>query len=192
MSSSANDQGDLAIEVVTVRCLACFTTASYSETIKRFHALVPKLDLAGFRAATSLSGIQEVIRQASSPSGFVQFMEFDHGRWLQHCPPPHEAGSNQRERGQGHQQLGLHRFTFGNPLYAMEILQQNPDAAMSVPLDGCIAEQPDGTCKISTVLPGDLMAGLQGPSSESDLRAAVNRLADRVKRLMAALADRNA
>ena len=192
MSSSANAHGDLAIEDVSVRRLTCFTTASYSDIIKHFHALIPKLDLASFRAATSLSSIQQVIRQADSPSGFVQFVEFDHGRWLGHCPLPHEAGSEQRERGEGHQQLGLHRFTFGNPLYAMEILQQSPDAALNVPLDCCIVEQPDGTCKISTVLPGDLMAGLQGQPSESDSRAVVDRLADRVKRLMGALADRNA
>lgn len=112
----------------TVTKLTCYFNDTYDATIRRFRLRVPQLDISRYRASTSDRDIKQALEAANSPSGFVLFAEYNHAGWMRHFMT--QAGPFRR----------AHRFTFGNPLYALPVLQENIEAALRIPLDCCFIE----------------------------------------------------
>lgn len=130
----------------TATKLTCYYKDAYDTVIRRFRLQVPQLDILRIRAATSDQDVTHVLEDASSPSGFVLFADYNHAGWMRHFTT--EGGALQR----------AHRFTFGNPLYALPVLQQNIEAALHIPLDCCFIEELDeNRTKLVVTLPSSFL-----------------------------------
>jgi uncharacterized protein (DUF302 family) len=116
----------------TITKLNCNFDDAYDMIIQRFRLHVPQLNMAHIRAATTDEEIKQALEAAVSPSGFVLFAEYNHAGWMQHFTM--DGKPTQR----------AHRFTFGNPLYALPVLQHSIQAALHIPLDCCFIEELDG------------------------------------------------
>ncbi|RFU28561.1 hypothetical protein B7463_g7766, partial [Scytalidium lignicola] len=68
--------------------------------------------------------------EIQGPAGFMQFHEFDHGRWIKLF-----------DVGQG---LRLKRVILGNPLIAITMLRHDSNAGLCVPIELLIRELEDG------------------------------------------------
>lgn len=128
---NANSIGQHSTTRTTITNVTYYSNDSYDEVMRRFRGKVPKLDVIRLRAATNAADITKVLEDANSPSGFVLFAEYNHAGWMRHFEA--QAGPLKR----------AHRFTFGNPLYALPVLQGEIEAALRVPLDCCFIEDPD-------------------------------------------------
>ncbi|KAF9696733.1 hypothetical protein EKO04_005169 [Ascochyta lentis] len=111
--------------------LTCYYNDTYDNVIRQFKLLVPQLDLVRIRTAVSDQDVMHVLEDVSSPSGFVLFADYNHAGWMRHFTT--QVGAQKR----------AHRFTFGNPLYALPALQENIGVALHIPLDCCFIEELD-------------------------------------------------
>ena len=126
----------------TATKLTCYYNDAYDSIIQRFRIEVPQVDILRIRAAISAQDVTHVLENASSPSGFVSFAEYNHAGWMRHFS--NQGGSSKR----------AHRFTFGNPLYALPVLQQDIEVAVHIPLDCCFIEELDeGRTRLVVTLP---------------------------------------
>jgi uncharacterized protein (DUF302 family) len=126
----------------TVTKLTCYYNDAYEAVVHQFQLQVPQIDTLRIRAATNNHETKQVLEDINSPSGFVLFADYNHAGWTRHFT------------AQGVTLQRAHRFTFGNPLYALPILQQNIEAALHIPLDCCFIEQPDhNRTKLVVTLP---------------------------------------
>jgi uncharacterized protein (DUF302 family) len=116
----------------TITKLTCNFDEAYDIIVERFRLHVPQLSIARIRAATNDEEIKQALEAAGSPSGFVLFAEYNHAGWMRHFAI--EGNPTQR----------AHRFTFGNPLYALPVLQHSIQAGLHIPLDCCFIEELDG------------------------------------------------
>jgi len=162
----------------TVSKLTHYYDDTYDAVIGRLRAQVPQLDTLRMRAATSSQDIIRVVEDAKSPSGFVLFAEYNHAGWMRHFTP----------RGEILQRA--HRFTFGNPLYALPVLQQRIDVALHIPLDCCIVEESDkNRTKLIVTLPTSF---IEIDSGDSDgVRAALAEIEQKMLALVQSLAPQS-
>ncbi|KAF2736688.1 hypothetical protein EJ04DRAFT_148947 [Polyplosphaeria fusca] len=131
----------------TIIKLTCSFNDTYEAIIQRFRLQVPQLDILRIRTATSDEDVKQAVEAARSPSGFVLFAEYNHAGWMRHFMT--QGGSLRR----------AHRFTFGNPLYALSVLQHNIQAALRIPLDCCFIEElEDKRTQMIVDLPINLLA----------------------------------
>lgn len=173
------------VEKVTVKRLTLDIPTPYAQIIDRFRTLVPRIDLSQLRAQNKPEGIEDLIRTTGTTTGFVTFTEFDHGRWIRHFPP----FSNKTPDGAGELTptatgRGVHRFIFGNPLFAITMLRESLEAALHVPLDCSFVEQVDGSARIIMLLPDSLVAGHAAVSDNEALHNAALDLEGKVYRLI--------
>lgn len=111
--------------VRTIKTITFYSDDTYDAIISSFRSQVPPLDIARMRAATNDKEIKQAVEAACSPSGFVLFADYNHAGWMRHF---------------GHQSRA-HRFTIGNPLFALPVLQHDIDVALHIPLDCCFVEE---------------------------------------------------
>ncbi|KAJ5155288.1 hypothetical protein N7492_008091 [Penicillium capsulatum] len=166
------------IETIAVKRLAVTIPTSYIQTIHRFRTLVPQIDLVRMRAQSSPEEIAETVRSTGTSTDFVTFTEFDHGRWIRHFPPfsdtTQTSGENSSTSGRG-----IHRFIFGNPLFAIGLIRESREAALHVPLDCGFVEQEDGSTRMIILLPDGLVASHVAVSDNQALHAAALDLGGR-------------
>ncbi|KAJ5668941.1 hypothetical protein N7462_010011 [Penicillium macrosclerotiorum] len=180
------------IEAITVRRLTAPIASPHARVVERFRALVPPVNLGDLRAQSGPAGIAQVIQNTHTTTGFVLFAEFNHGAWIRHFPPftnpgnPGNTGNVPDAVQVGH---GAHRFIFGNPLYAITMIQESVEAALHVPLDGGFFEQPDGTTKMVILLPEGLVAGPEEMAGNEALRLAARELEAKVFKLIEAISE---
>ncbi|KAJ6134412.1 hypothetical protein N7523_000734 [Penicillium sp. IBT 18751x] len=171
------------VETISVRRLTIDINTRYNQAIERFRSLVPPIKLGDLRNATSPDQIEAVVRDTATTTEFVLFTEFNHGQWIRHFPPfttaPEIAGAGR----------GVHRFIFGNPLFAITMIREDVEAAMHVPLDCGFFEQADGSAKMVILLPDGLVAGHAGAADNEALHVAALALEAKVFKLVEAMAN---
>lgn len=182
-----------SVETVPIQRLTIDVAVPCAELVERFRHHVPPIKAGVLREQTSAEGIARVIQETGTKSGFVLFAEFDHGRWIRHFPPfssesttllgPTAVHEHDSERGRG--PLGAHRFIFGNPLFAIDMIRESVEATLHVPLDCGFVEQPDGSTRIVMLLVEGLIAGHSGTLANEGLRQMTRELQIKVFRLMA-------
>ena len=167
---------DSTTEQIVVHRLVSHTATPYAEVIQHFRHLVPQINLIDYRAQTSAEGIERVIRNTGTTNNFVLFAEFNHGHWIKHFPTTPIPSSSLQSTSLDdvvHGGRGLHRFVFGNPLFAITMIREDVEAALHVPMDCCLIEQEDGSTRTVTLLPSGLIAAHEtGRSNEALKRAA--------------------
>ncbi|QPG95639.1 hypothetical protein C2857_001519 [Epichloe festucae Fl1] len=192
-----------SVETIPIQRLTVDVALPCAELVERFRHHVPPIKAGVLREQTSAEGIARVIQETGTKSGFVLFAEFDHGRWIRHFPPfstestppppppppppplgPTAVHERDSERGRG-AALGAHRFIFGNPLFAIDMIRESVEATLHVPLDCGFVEQPDGSTRIVMLLVEGLIAGHSGTLANEGLRQTTRELQIKVFRLMA-------
>ena len=157
----------------TITKLICYSNDGYDTVIQEFRLLVPQINIPRMRAAASNKDISHAVEAASSPSGFVLFAEYNHAGWMRHFVT--EGKTLQRS----------HRFTFGNPLYALPVLQNDIQAALHIPLDCCFIEELEAKrTKMIVTLPTTLLEGTDNDGVKQALADLESRLLTLVQRLM--------
>lgn len=173
------------VENIAVQRLTLDVPTPYAQTIDRFRTLVPRIDLGRLRAQDGPEGISDVIRSTGTSTGFVIFTEFDHGRWIRHFPPfsdtALDGGEGLSSKAAGR---GVHRFIFGNPLFAITMIRESLEAALHVPLDCSFVEQEDGSTRMVMLLPDSLVAGHISVSGNQALHDAALELQGKIYNLM--------
>lgn len=154
-------------EPITVHRLTSHTTTPFATVIQRFRTLVPQVDLKHLRSQRSAEGVKEVIEstleQSDALSGgyqkrFVLFYELNHSHWIHYFSestgdPPAESALQQGR--------GLVRFIFGNPLIAVDILREDLESGLHLPVECMFVETREGDAggtKMVVMMPGGLIA----------------------------------
>lgn len=121
----------------------------FDTVVAAFEAAVGAVDDQAFRAAVKAStgpeDFERRIRAFEGPSGFMRFMQIDHGAWLARIGMTAQAKL----------------YILGNPLIARTMLQYDLGAGLYVPVRMMIYEDPrSGGCRVAYDLPSSLMARL--------------------------------
>jgi uncharacterized protein (DUF302 family) len=104
------------------------------------------------------------IRAVEGPSGFIRFLDVDHGAWMT------RIGLKARAR----------LYVLGNPLIARTMLQHDLGVGLNVPVRVMIYEdQKTGTTRLAYDLPSSLMARL----GNEKVTAAAERLDEKLAEL---------
>lgn len=122
---------------------------SFDAVVAAFEAAVGTADEASFRAAVNASAnaedFERRVRAFEGPSGFMRFMQIDHGAWMA------KIGLTARVK----------LYILGNPLIARTMLEHDIGAGLNVPVRALIYEDPrGGTCCLAYDLPSSLLARL--------------------------------
>lgn len=145
------------------------TDRSFDDVIARLHSLTGSVE-EGFEAALSdvddLEGFTSRMKAREGRSGFMRFLRIDHGAWM--TKYFHEA-------------VRSVTYLLGNPLIAIDMLRQDPEAGLNVPFRLMVVEDGVGA-KIIYDLPSTLMSGLdQSVVGHAErLDANIERLIDEV------------
>lgn len=155
-------------EPITVHRLTSYTTTPFATVIQRFRTLVPQVDLKHLRSQTSAEGVREVIEstleRSDAQSGgyqkqFVLFYELNHSHWIRYFS---ESTEDLLVENPLHQGRGLVRFIFGNPLIAVDILREDIEAGLHLPVE-CMfvetGEKDSGGTQMVVMMPGGPIAG---------------------------------
>lgn len=154
-------------EPITVHRLTSHTTTPFATVIQRFRTLVPQVDLKLLRSQTSAEGVREVIestleRSDAQPGGyqkqFVLFYELNHSHWIRYFS---ESTKDLLVENPLHQGRGLVRFIFGNPLIAVDILREDIEAGLHLPVECMFVETGEkdiGGTQMVVMMPGGLIA----------------------------------
>ncbi|HTW88502.1 MAG TPA: DUF302 domain-containing protein [Candidatus Binataceae bacterium] len=121
----------------------------FDAVILAFEAAVGAVDDQVFRAevkaATGVEDFERRIRAFEGPSGFMRFMQIDHGAWLA------RIGIAARAK----------LYILGNPLIARTMMEHDLGAGLHVPVRMMIYEDShSGGCRVAYDLPSSLMARL--------------------------------
>lgn len=154
-------------EPITVHRLTSYTTTPFATVIQRFRTLVPQVDLKNLRSQRSAEGVREVIEstleQSDAQSGgyqkqFVLFYELNHSHWIHYFS---ESTEDPPVEDALHQGRGLVRFIFGNPLIAVDILREDIESGLHLPVECMFVETGEkdvGGTKMVVMMPGGLIA----------------------------------
>lgn len=201
-------------EPITAHRLTSYTTTPFATVIQRFRTLVPQVDLRNLRLQTSAEGIRNVIestlKQSDAHLGeyqkqFVLFYELNHSHWFRHfnTEPTEPTASTLSSHTFGelskspsvenvpHRGGGLIRFIFGNPLIAADILKEDFEAGLHVPVECMFVETGEknvGGTKMVVMMPGGLIDRDRyekaGETEEQTLRLKVAELEAKILKLV--------
>jgi uncharacterized protein (DUF302 family) len=119
---------------IKVERFSVTSSRSLGEVLANLDAAVGHPDMNAFRknvsAAKTVSEMEQVIRAALGPSGFMQFIRFDHGEIVY--------------KGRATGTPGIVRLVIGNPLIMRQMVEHVPDAGSYAPVTILIDERPDG------------------------------------------------
>jgi len=123
---------------------------SFDEVVAAFRAAVGAADGETFRKAVTASAgaddFEARMHQAEGSSGFMLFLEADHGAWMA------RVGLQARAK----------LYVIGNPLIARTMIQHDIGVGLNVPVRVLIYEDPaTATCRLAYDLPSSLMARLK-------------------------------
>lgn len=140
----------------------------FDTVVAAFEGAVGAIDHEAFRAAikasTSTEDFESRMHAFEGPSGFMRFMQIDHGAWLA------KIGLTARAK----------LYMLGNPLIARTMLRHDIGAGLNVPVRVMIYEDPrSGSCRFAYDLPSSLMARL----GNEPLLAAARRLDEKLTAL---------
>jgi uncharacterized protein (DUF302 family) len=123
---------------------------SFDEVVAAFRAAVGAGDGEAFRkavqASTGPGDFETRMRTAEGSSGFILFLEADHGAWMA------RVGLQARAK----------LYIIGNPLIARTMIEHDIGVGLNVPVRVLIYEDTvTGTCRFAYDLPSSLMARLK-------------------------------
>ena len=123
---------------------------SFDEVVAAFRAAVGAGDGEAFRKAVQLStgpgDFEARVRTAEGSSGFILFLEADHGAWMA------RVGLQARAK----------LYVIGNPLIARTMIEHDIGVGLNVPVRVLIYEEPvTRTCRLAYDLPSSLMTRLK-------------------------------
>jgi len=142
---------------------------AFEEVVAAFEKAVPLIEGDALRetvsAPATANGFESRVRSLEGPSGFMRFLDIDHGAWLSLIGSPTRCKL----------------YIFGNPLVAHTMLQHDLSVGLSVPVRTLIyQDQKTGKTRFAYDLPSSLMARLHNQK--------VNTAAKRLDEKLAALA----
>ena len=122
----------------------------FDEVVAAFRAAVGPGDGERFRKAVGSStgpdDFEARMRAAEGSSGFILFLEADHGAWMA------RVGLQARAK----------LYIIGNPLIARTMIEHDIGVGLNVPVRVLIYEEPaTGTCRFAYDLPSSLMGRLK-------------------------------
>ena len=139
---------------------------AFDEVVNAFEQAVAVVDGDAFRAIVAASPAAEDfetrIRSVEGPSGFIRFLDLDHGAWMA------RTGLTARCK----------LYILGNPLIARTMLEHDPGAGLHVPVRAMIYEDAKtNTTRLVYDLPSSLMALLCNPKVTAAARRLDEKLA---------------
>ena len=138
---------------------------TFDQVVSAFEAAVSTTDAAAFRKLTSASAdaqdFEARVRAIEGSSGFVRFLDIDHGAWMA------RIGMSARAK----------LYVLGNPLIARTMLQHDLGVGLNVPVRLMIYEDP-GTSKAR--LAYDLPSSLMDRLRNEKVNAAARRLDEKL------------
>jgi uncharacterized protein (DUF302 family) len=141
----------------------------FEDVVQAVKAAIGRPGVGAFATATknarTFAEPESSIQRALGTSGFMLFMELDHGAFLQK-----ESGKNTPR---------IVRLIVGNPLIMKEMAKRVPDAGSYAPVTVLIDERSDGVH-----LSYDRMAGFLAPYRNSDALAVARDLDAKVEALL--------
>ena len=123
----------------------------------------------GIGAATTFSEMERAIQSAIGPSGFMEFIRFDHGEVV--------------HKGETSGTPGIVRLVIGNPLIMKQMVQHLPDAGSYAPVTILVDERPDGVH-----LSYDRVASFLAPYGNMEASKVARKLDAKVEALLASAA----
>jgi uncharacterized protein (DUF302 family) len=122
----------------------------FDAVVTAFRAAVGAGDGDAFRkaveAATGPDDFETRMHASEGPSGFMLFLEADHGAWMA------RVGLQARAK----------LYIIGNPLIARTMIEHDIGVGLNVPVRVLIYEEPrTGTCRLAYDLPSSLMERLK-------------------------------
>jgi len=126
--------------------------------------VLPKL----LAASTDVHDFETRVRSFEGASGFMRFLDIDHGAWLSHIGMPARCKL----------------YILGNPLIARTMLEHDLGVGLHVPVRMMIYEDPStGKTRLAYDLPSSLMARLRNQK----VAAAAKRLDEKLAALARAV-----
>jgi uncharacterized protein (DUF302 family) len=119
--------------------------------------------------ASTLSELEKIIQPAIGPSGFMEFIRFDHGEVV--------------HKGETSGTPGIVRLVIGNPLIMKQMVQHLPDAGSYAPVTILVDERPDGVH-----LSYDRVASFLAPYGNMEASKVARKLDAKVEALLASAA----
>ena len=143
---------------------------AYDDVVAAFEKAVPlvKGNAIGeiVSASTAADDFENRVKSLEGPSGFMRFLDIDHGTWLSLIGPPSRCKL----------------YTLGNPLVAHTMLKHDLGVGLHVPVRVMISEdRKTGKARLAYDLPSSLMARLGNQQ--------VNAAARHLDEKLAALAE---
>src|ERR1700733_6857231 len=158
---------------IKVERFSVTSSRSLGEVMANLDSAVGHPDMNAFRknvsAAQTASEMERVIHAALGPSGFMQFISFDHGEVV--------------HKGRAAGGPGIVRLVIGNPLIMRQMVEHVPDAGSYAPVTILIDERPDGVH-----LSYDRMASFLAPYRSPEASRGAQALDTKVESLLLAAA----
>jgi len=149
------------------------TDRAFDEVIAAFEKAVPLIAGDALQeivsAPAAANGFESRVRSLEGPSGFMRFLDIDHGAWLSLIGSPTRCKL----------------YFFGNPLVAHTMLQHDLGVGLNVPVRAMIYEdQKTGRTRFAYDLPSSLMARLDNQKVNAAARHLDEKLAALAKTVM--------
>ena len=149
------------------------TDRAFDEVVAAFEKAVPLIEGDALReivgAPATTNGFESRVRTLEGPSGFMRFLDIDHGAWLSLIGSPTRCKL----------------YIFGNPLVAHTMLQHDLGVGLNVPVRAMICEdQKTGKTRFAYDLPSSLMARLGNQKVNAAAKHLDEKLAALAKTVM--------
>src|SRR5215831_4691007 len=163
----------MATKQINVERFSVISRKSFQDVLAVLDEGVGHPDMNAFResigAATTLSELERVIQPAIGPSGFMEFIRFDHGEVV--------------HKGKAAGGPGIVRLVIGNPLIMKQMVQHLADAGSYAPVTILVDERPDGVH-----LSYDRVASLLAPYGNMEASKVARELDSKVEALLTSAA----
>ena len=124
----------MATKEISVQRFSVTSSKSFQNVVSRLEAAVGHPDMSVFRrhvtSAKTYPEVEQIVNKAIGPSGFMEFMRFDHGEVV--------------GKGRGAEAPRILRLIVGNPLIMKQMVEHVPDAGSYAPVTILIDERPNG------------------------------------------------
>jgi len=163
----------MATRQIEIQRFSVTSSKSFEEVLAAVEAVVGHPDVNEFRrklgSTKTYAAMEKIIREVVGPSGFMEFIRFDHGEILR------------KEPGEGTPRIV--RLVIGNPLIMKQMVEHVPDAGSYAPVTILIDERSDGVH-----LSYDTMASALAPYGSPIAVKLAQDLDEKVKALFEAAA----
>jgi uncharacterized protein (DUF302 family) len=163
----------MAIREISVQRFSIVSSQPFAEVVAAIEAAIGHPDMRelwkNVAAAGSWQEVEDVIHSALGPSGFMEFVRFNHGQFILK-----ERGANAPK---------ILRIVLGNPLIMRQMAEHVPDAGSWAPVTVLVDERADGVH-----LSYDLMGSYLAPYGNLAALEVARNLDAKVEALLTAAA----